>query len=199
MLDQPVNGPIKAAPLPELETIVLEQQVIARRVRALGKQISRDYEGRGELVVVGILTGAFVFTCDLIRRLTTPVLADFMSISRYARQPATGEVQILKDLQSDISGKHVLLVEDIVDTGLTLHYLARSLSNRRPASVAICTLLDRVELRLADIPIRYTGFHVSSEFLVGYGLDFQENYRNLPYIASMKRPGAETPSSGAQP
>jgi len=198
VLDETVASPFKAPPLPELETVVLERQTIARRVRALGKLISRDYRGLGDLTVIGILTGAFVFTCDLIRALSLPVVADFMSISRYARRPATGEVMILKDLQSDITGRHVLLVEDIVDTGLTIHYLARNLSNRHPASLAICTLLDRVELRLADIPIRYTGFHVSSEFLVGYGLDFQEKYRNLPYIASMKRPGIETLTNGVK-
>jgi hypoxanthine phosphoribosyltransferase len=184
--------------LPELQAVVLDSRAIARRVRALGRLISRDYAGR-ELTVVGILTGAFIFTCDLIRCLTIPVMADFMSISRYARRPATGEVKILKDLQWDITAKDVLLVEDIVDTGLTLHYLVRNLSNRRPASLAICTLLDRTDLRLADIPIHYTGFRVSFEFLVGYGLDFQEKYRNLPYIASMRPSVGAAPAEGVRP
>jgi hypoxanthine phosphoribosyltransferase len=181
--------------LPELGSVVLDGRTIARRVRELGRQITRDYQG-GSLMVVGILTGAFVFTCDLIRALRLPVMTDFMSISRFSMRPASGEVKILKDLQSDVSGRDLLLVEDIVDTGMTLHYLVRNLSNRRPSSLVICTLLDRADLRLADIPIRYTGFEVSSEFLVGYGLDFQGRYRNLPYIASMKRQEGGEPGFG---
>jgi hypoxanthine phosphoribosyltransferase len=171
---------------PELGAVVLDERQIARRVRDLGRQISQDYEGR-DLLIVGILTGAFLFTCDLIRHVELRLMVDFMSISRYSRRPATGEVKILKDLQSDVSGRDVLLVEDIVDTGLTLHYLMRNLANRRPASLQICSLLDRPDLRLADIPIRYKGFVISSDFLVGYGLDFQGKYRNLPYLAAMKR------------
>ena len=172
---------------PELDAVILDEKTIQRRVRQLGSQVSRDYRGQ-ELTVVCILTGAFVFTCDLMRSLRLPVLSEFISISRYSRRPTTGAVKILKDLQSDISGRHVLLVEDIVDTGLTLHYLVRNLSVRNPASLNICALLDRPELRLADIPIRYTGFNVTSQFLIGYGLDFQGKYRNLPFIATMKRP-----------
>ncbi|HXK61593.1 MAG TPA: hypoxanthine phosphoribosyltransferase [Acidobacteriota bacterium] len=171
---------------PEIDTIVLDAKTIRRRVQQLGREISRHYRGK-ELTAVCILTGAFIFMCDLIRYLRVPVVTEFISISRYSRRPKTGEVKILKDLQSDISGRHVLLVEDIVDTGLTLNYLVRNLSVRQPASLAICALLDRPDLRLADIPIRYTGFNVSSEFLIGYGLDFQGKYRNLPFIATMKR------------
>jgi hypoxanthine phosphoribosyltransferase len=173
---------------PELGALVLEEKQIARRVRELGRQITRDYEGC-DLLIVGILTGAFLFTCDLIRQVDLRLMVDFMSISRYSRRPATGEVKILKDLQSDLSGRDVLIVEDIVDTGLTLHYLTRCLLNRRPSSLNICSLLDRPDLRLADIPIRYKGFVISSDFLVGYGLDFQGRYRNLPYLATMKRRG----------
>ncbi len=172
---------------PELDAVILDEKTIQRRVRQLGSQVSRDYRGQ-ELTVVCILTGAFVFTCDLMRSLGLPVLSEFISISRYSRRPTTGAVKILKDLQLDISGRHVLLVEDIVDTGLTLNYLVRNLSVRNPASLNICALLDRPELRLADIPIRYTGFNVTSQFLIGYGLDFQGKYRNLPFIATMKRP-----------
>ncbi len=172
---------------PELDTVILDEKTIRRRVRQLGSRVGRDYRGQ-ELTVVCILTGAFVFTCDLMRAMRLPVLSEFISISRYSRRPMTGAVKILKDLQSDISGRHVLLVEDIVDTGLTLHYLVRNLSVRNPASLNICALLDRPELRLADIPIRYTGFNVTSQFLIGYGLDFQGKYRNLPFIATMKRP-----------
>lgn len=173
---------------PRLDTVVLDERTIRRRVRQLGLEIDRDYFGQ-ELTVVCILTGAFIFTCDLMRAVRLPMVSEFISISRYSRRPMTGEVKILKDLQSDIAGRHVLLVEDIVDTGLTLHYLVRNLSARNPASLAICALLDRPELRLADIPIRYTGFHVTSQFLIGYGLDFQGKYRNLPFIATMKTPG----------
>jgi len=187
-LIEPVPEKAVSRPLPPgLDTIILGQKTIQRRVRQLGSEISRDYRGE-ELTVVCILTGAFVFTCDLMRTLRLPVLSEFISISRYSRRPTTGAVKILKDLQADISGRHVLLVEDIVDTGLTLHYLVRNLSVRNPASLNICALLDRPELRLADIPIRYTGFNVTSQFLIGYGLDFQGKYRNLPFIATMKRP-----------
>ncbi len=171
--------------LPPIRNVVLPAAVIAERVRELAGEISRDFRGR-EIYVVGILTGAFVFTCDLIRRLRVPAYLDFISISRYDKRPGTGEVKILKDLQEEILGKELLIVEDIIDTGLTLNYLIRNLSNRRPASLAICTLLDRPDLRLAQIPIRYVGFNVSSEFLVGYGLDFRGYYRHLPYIATMK-------------
>jgi len=187
-LIEPVPEATVSRPIPApVDTIILDQKTIQRRVRQLGSEISRDYRG-DQLTVVCILTGAFIFTCDLMRALRLPILSEFISISRYSRRPTTGAVKILKDLQSDISGRHVLLVEDIVDTGLTLHYLVRNLSVRNPASLNICALLDRPDLRLADIPIRYTGFNVTSQFLIGYGLDFQGKYRNLPFIATMKRP-----------
>lgn len=183
----PVKNASRAAPGSAVDAVILDQKEIQRRVRQLGSQISRDYRGE-ELTLVCILTGAFIFTCDLMRALRLPVVCEFISISRYSRRPTTGAVKILKDLQSDISGRHVLLVEDIVDTGLTLNYLVRNLSIRNPASLNICALLDRPDLRLAEIPIRYTGFNVTSQFLIGYGLDFQGKYRNLPFIATMKRP-----------
>jgi hypoxanthine phosphoribosyltransferase len=183
----PENKAVSRPLPPEVDTVILDEKTIQRRVRQLAAYISRDYMGE-ELTLVCILTGAFIFTCDLMRSLRLPVLSDFISISRYSRRPTTGAVKILKDLQVDIAGRHVLLVEDIVDTGLTLNYLVRNLSVRSPASLNICVLLDRPELRLADIPIRYTGFHVTSQFLIGYGLDFQGKYRNLPFIATMKEP-----------
>ncbi len=187
VIDHPVPEKSVSPPLPAgVDSVILEEKVIRRRVRQLGSLISRDYRGQ-ELTVVCILTGAFIFTCDLMRSLRLSVVSEFISISRYSRRPTTGAVKILKDLQSDIAGRHVLLVEDIVDTGLTLHYLVRNLSIRSPASLNICALLDRPELRLAEIPIRYTGFNVSSQFLIGYGLDFQGKYRNLPFIATLKR------------
>lgn len=167
-----------------VKQIIFDEATILKRVEELGRKISRDYCGR-ELVVVSILKGAFMFTCDLVRKLSLPLSADFIAINRYRRRPRTGAVKIIQDLQEDISCKHVLLIEDIVDTGLTLNYLVRVLLQRDPASLAICTLLDRPELRLVDIPIKYVGFHVSHEFLVGYGLDYREYYRDLPFVATM--------------
>lgn len=182
---------------PPIRDVVLPAAAISQRVRELASDISRDFRGR-DVYVVGILTGAFIFACDLIRRLRVPAHLDFISISRYEKRPGTGEVKILKDLQDEILGKEVLIVEDIVDTGLTLNYLIRNLSNRRPASLAICTLLDRPDLRIAQIPIRYVGFNVSSEFLVGYGLDFRGFYRHLPYIATMKDRDSLPPGKGGK-
>ena len=173
-----------------VKEILFDADTIQRRVCQLADQIEQDYRGRN-LLLVGILKGAFLFTCDLLRALSLPVEIDFMAISRYSPRPPTGEVKIIKDLQEDVSGKHLLLVEDIVDTGLTLHYLNDVLSSRRPASLNICTLLDRPELRLVEIPMQYVGFLVSHEFLIGYGLDYRDHYRNLPYIATMHlEPGA---------
>ncbi len=164
--------------------VVYDERTIRARVAQLGLDISADYAGR-ELLVIGILKGALVFTCDLVRELQIPVHLDFIATSRYSAQRRTGKVRIVKDLQEDIAGRHVLLVEDIVDTGLTANYLYRFLSGRKPASLGLCTLLDRPDLRLAEIPINYVGFQVSREFLIGYGLDYRDRYRDLPFIASM--------------
>ncbi len=174
------RGEIPAA----VQDILLDEATILKRVGELARQISADYEGR-ELVVVGVLTGAFMFASDLVRRLSLPVSIDFIAISRYDPRPETGEVRIIKDLSDDIQGKEVLLIEDIVDTGLSLNYLLGILRARRPASIAICSLLDRSDLRLADIPLNYVGFNVTHEFLIGYGLDYREHYRNLPFLATM--------------
>ncbi len=181
-----VKWPIESARLPlEIHRIVFDEATISSRVRELADEISRDYWNK-DLLVVGILKGAAIFTCDLVRCLSIPVAVDFVSISSYAQQPDDGGVRILKDLEESIRGQHLLLLEDLVDTGLTLHYLVRTLESRDPASVAICTLLDRPNLRLVDIPIKYSGFHISQEFLIGYGLDYREQFRELPYIAAMK-------------
>lgn len=176
----------KSVPL-VVKEIVFDEQTIARRVEELSLEITRDYRHK-DFMVVGILKGAFLFACDLIRRIPLDLALDFIAISRYSQQPQGGEVRIIKDLQEDISRKHILLIEDIVDTGLTLNYLVRILLSRDPASLAICTLLDRPELRLVDIPIKYVGFNVSHEFLIGYGLDYRDRYRNLPFIATMNLP-----------
>ena len=164
--------------------VVLDERTIRTRVAQLGLTISDDYANR-ELLVVGILKGALVFTCDLVRELQIPLHLDFMAISRYPAHHKTGKVRVLKDLQEDIAGKHVLLVEDIVDTGLSANYLCSLLSERNPASLALCTLLDRPDLRLAELSLSYVGFQVSREFLIGYGLDYRDRYRDLPFIASM--------------
>jgi hypoxanthine phosphoribosyltransferase len=171
-----------------VKAVVLDESAISRKISELAGQIAEDYRGR-DLLLVGILRGAFIFLCDLVRELPATVSFDFMGISRYSPKPATGEVKITKDLQEDLAGKHVLLVEDIVDTGLTLRYLVRTVQSRDPASLAICTLLDRPDLRLAEIPLRYVGFNVSHEFLIGYGLDYRDQYRNLPYVATMDMEG----------
>ena len=164
--------------------VVYDETTILNRVGELGRQIESDYRGR-DLMVVGILKGAFVFTCDLIRSISSPVGLDFISVSRYHLGRDQGRVRLLKDLQEEIAGIHLLLVEDIIDTGLTAHFLLTLLSRREPASITFCTLLDRRDLRLVEIPIGYVGFRASEQFLIGYGLDYQDRYRNLPYIASM--------------
>ncbi len=164
--------------------VVYDETTILNRVGELGRQIESDYRGR-DLMVVGILKGAFVFTCDLIRSISSPVGLDFISVSRYHPGRDQGRVRLLKDLQEEIAGIHLLLVEDIIDTGLTAHFLLTLLSRREPASITFCTLLDRRDLRLVEIPIGYVGFRASEQFLIGYGLDYQDRYRNLPYIASM--------------
>ncbi len=168
-----------------VKEVVYDQRAIAKRVQELAKEIGQDYRGR-DLLVVGILKGAFIFACDLIRQVPLNLRLDFISTSSYFPQSPAGEVKIIKDLQGDISGKHLLLIEDIVDTGLTLNYLVRVLRSRDPASLFICTLLDRPDLRLVDLPIRYVGFNVNHECLIGYGLDYRDQYRHLPFIASMR-------------
>jgi hypoxanthine phosphoribosyltransferase len=166
-----------------INRVVFDQETISRRVGELADTISQDYSGKNT-VVVGILQGAYAFTCDLINELDFPVSPEFIRISRY-QKPFTGEVEIVEDVQQDITGQHVLLVEDIVDTGLTLNFLVQILLDRNPASLAVCALLDRSELRLVDIPIKYVGFQVNDEFLIGYGLDFRGSYRDLPFVATM--------------
>jgi hypoxanthine phosphoribosyltransferase len=174
-------------------TVVIGEEALHRRVLELGAEISRDYAGRTP-VLVAVLKGSFVFLADLARAITVPVSVDFMAITRYAAGKRGGVVRIEKDLDLAITGREVLIVEDIVDTGLTLGYLVRSLQAREPAGLAICTLLDRRVRRLANLPIRYTGFEVPDRFLVGYGLDRQEQYRNLPYLAALP----EDPTVAAQ-
>jgi hypoxanthine phosphoribosyltransferase len=152
-------------------------------VSALGQQISQDYAGT-EPVLVGVLKGVVPFMSDLMRHISLPLSVELMSVSYYHGD--TQGVRITKDLDADIKGRHVLMVEDIVDTGMTLHYLLNYLQTRHPASLKVCTLLDKKVRRLVHVPIDYVGFEVSDEFLVGYGLDHRERYRNLPFIGVLR-------------
>lgn len=172
----------------EIEDTLFSRQEIEARVDELAGRISADYEGR-DLLMVGILKGAFIFLSDLARRLTIPVQFDFIACSSYGSAKKTsGIVRLIKDLDCDIAGRDLLIVEDIIDTGLTLSYLIKNLEARRPASIEICTLLDKQLLEgKVDLPIKYKGFSIPDEFVVGYGLDYAERYRNLPYIAKLKR------------
>lgn len=162
--------------------IAFTQEQIAARVQELGAEIAQDY-AELEPVLVGILKGTFIFMADLVRATPIPLLVDFMAISRYGPTAKTkGVVRIVKDLDVSITGRHVLFVEDIIDTGMTLHYILRTLSARRPTSLKVCTLFDVPRRRLVELPIVYRGFTLEGGFAVGYGLDFREHYRNLPYL-----------------
>ena len=162
--------------------VMISEEEIAKKVEELAKQIEKDYEGE-QLLVVGILKGASVFVSDLIRKINLDVNIDFMSVSSYGNSTeSSGSVKILKDLDVDIKGKNVLIVEDIIDSGLTLSNLTRELRARDPKSLTICTLLDKPQRRKVDIPVDYVGFVIEDKFIVGYGIDYAEKYRNLPYI-----------------
>ena len=162
--------------------VLIEEDDLQRRIAELGAEISSDYEGR-DLLLVGVLKGAVFFLADLMRRLTVPCEIDFMAISSYgASTDSSGVVRILKDLDINIEGRHVLVVEDIIDSGLTLSYLVRNLEAREPSSREVCALLTKPERREIDVPVRYTGFEIPNRFGIGYGLDFAERYRNLPYV-----------------
>jgi len=170
----------------DIKGILYSKEMIAEKVKELGAQISKDYEGR-ELLVVGVLKGANMFMSDLIREITIPVEIDFIAASSYGHSTqSSGVVKIIKDLDYSIEGKNVLIVEDIIDTGLTLQYLTMNFKSRGTASLSICTLLDKPERRKADIDVAYRGFDIPDEFIVGYGIDYAEKYRNLPYIATLK-------------
>lgn len=167
---------------PELGKVLIPQNRLQERVSALGKEISQAYVAK-DLAVVAILKGSFIFTADLLRAMNMECSIDFMGISSYAGQPSSGVVRITKDLDESIAGRDVLLIEDIVDTGLTANYLLKTLRQRKPASVEICALLDKSARRIIDLPIAYRGFEIPDVFVVGYGMDYQQAYRSLPYIA----------------
>jgi hypoxanthine phosphoribosyltransferase len=170
---------------PSIGRTLVEQGDLAARVRELGAEISADYAG-GELFLVGVLKGAVFFVADLMRELEVHCAIDFMAVASYGSSTdSSGVVRILKDLDASIEGRDVLIVEDIVDSGLTLSYLLRMLRARNPASLEVCTLLRKPERRKVDLPIRYVGFDIPNEFAIGYGLDLDERYRNLPYVAAL--------------
>jgi hypoxanthine phosphoribosyltransferase len=170
---------------PAIGEVLVQKDELDNRVKALGQEISRDYEGQ-DLVLVGVLKGAVFFLSDLMRHIEIPCEVDFMAVASYgSATDSSGVVRILKDLDISIQDRHVLIVEDIVDSGLTLQYLVRNLGARGPASLEVCALLTKPERRKVDVPIRYVGFEIPDRFAIGYGLDLDERYRNLPYVASL--------------
>jgi hypoxanthine phosphoribosyltransferase len=168
--------------------ILVQRDELAHRVRELGDQISADYRGR-DLFLVGVLKGAVFFLSDLMRHLEVPCEVDFMAVASYGSSTdSSGVVRILKDLDATIEGREVLIVEDIVDSGLTLSYLLRTLQARNPGSLEVCALLTKPERRKVDLPIKYVGFEIPNRFAIGYGLDHGERFRNLPYVAVLEEP-----------
>jgi hypoxanthine phosphoribosyltransferase len=171
---------------PDIQEVILSEEQVQERIREIGAQISRDYEGRSVLLVA-VLRGAALFIADLSRAITVPVELDFMAVSSYGSSTkSSGVVRILKDLDEQIEGRDVIVVEDILDTGLTLKYLLKNLASRKPASLEVVTLLSKEGKQRVPISCRYIGFAIADEFVVGYGLDFAERYRNLPYIGILK-------------
>ena len=177
-------GPLGNAEVRGIDRVLLTTQQVQQRVASLGRQISQDYAGR-QPILVGVQRGMVCFMADLMRVIPLPIGVDFMSISHYGGDEQPG-VRITKDLDMDLADEDVILVEDIVDTGMALNYLMSHLRSKGPESVEVCSLLDKRARRLADVPIRYVGFEVPDEFLVGYGLDYAEKYRNLPFIGVLK-------------
>lgn len=170
----------------DVKDVLYSKSVLSEKVSELAKQISNDYEGK-DLLMIGVLKGANVFMCDLMREISFPIEIDFIAASSYGHSTeSSGVVKIIKDLDYSIEGRDVLIVEDIIDTGLTLQYLVKNFLSRKPNSVEICTLLDKPERRIAHLDVKYTGFSIPDEFIVGYGIDYAEKYRNLPYIATLK-------------
>lgn len=166
--------------------ILLSEQEVDKRIQEIGEQISRDYAGK-EVHLVCVLKGGSFFMCELAKRITVPVTLDFMSVSSYGSSTkSSGVVKIVKDLDEPLKDKNVIVVEDIVDSGRTLSYLLEMLRDRHPASLRLCTLLDKPERRVVDVNVDYTGFNIPDEFVVGYGLDYDQRYRNLPYIGIVK-------------
>jgi hypoxanthine phosphoribosyltransferase len=180
-----VATPARLQSEPELGEVLVSAEELQRRVAELGEEISRDYAGRS-LLLVGVLKGAVFFLSDLMRFIDVPVEVDFMAVASYgSATDSSGVVRILKDLDGAIEGRDVLIVEDIVDSGLTLQYLMRNLGSRNPSSLEVCALLTKPERRKVDLPTRYVGFEIPNRFVVGYGLDYAERHRNLPFVAAL--------------
>jgi hypoxanthine phosphoribosyltransferase len=172
----------------DIAQVLIDEKKLQERIRELGKIVKEEYKDEDDLLLICVLKGAFMFLADITRALDRPHELDFMGVSSYgASTESSGAVRIVLDLKQDIGGRNVLIVEDIIDSGRTLDYLRRILLARSPASLRILTLLDKPERREVDVPVDYTGFHIPNEFVVGYGLDFAEIYRNLPYIAVLKQ------------
>ena len=166
--------------------VLISEEELHSRIAQLGEEITRDYAGK-EPLLVSVLRGSFVFMADLVRHITLPCTVDFMAVSSYGSgTTSSGQVKIIKDLSEQIEGKDVIVVEDILDSGNTLSYLLKILENRHPASIRLCTLLDKPERRVKPVEVHYTGFSIPDAFVVGYGLDYAERYRNLPYIGVLK-------------
>ena len=165
--------------------ILVQADELQHRIKEMAAEVSRDYKGR-DLLLIGVLKGAVFFLADLMRELDIPCEVDFMAVSSYGSSTdSSGVVRILKDLDAPLEGRNVLIVEDIVDSGLTLQYLLRTLEARGPASLEVCALLTKPSRRTVDLPVRYTGFEIPDKFAIGYGLDYAERYRNLPYVAAL--------------
>jgi hypoxanthine phosphoribosyltransferase len=181
-----VGTPASASVEPGLGEVLVTSEALQQRVAELGEQISRDYEGR-PLLLVGVLKGAVFFLSDLMRFIDIPVEVDFMAVASYgSATDSSGVVRILKDLDAAIEDRDVLIVEDIVDSGLTLQYLLRNLGSRNPRTLEVCALLTKPERRKVDLPTRYIGFEIPDKFVVGYGLDYAEKHRNLPFVAVLE-------------
>jgi len=180
---------------PEVGEILLTEEMLQDKIAELAKRITEDYRDR-DLLLVGVLKGAFILMSDLARQIALPLEFDFMAVSSYGSATRTsGVVRILKDLDFEISGRHVLLVEDIIDSGLTLLYLLKYLQTRKPASLEVCALMRKAGIQKVAIDVRYEGFEIPPDFVVGYGLDFEQKYRNLPYVAVLMEAG---PGEGAE-
>ena len=198
-MSEPVTEAIGAGPVDVaagVAEILIDEETLQARIAELGAEVTADYRGR-DLLLVGVLKGAIFFMADLMRRIELPCEVDFMAISSYgAGVDSSGVVRILKDLDVSVEGRNVLIVEDIVDSGLTLSYLLRTLEARHPASLDVCALLTKPERRENEVECRYVGFEIPNRFVIGYGLDFAERYRNLPYIAVLREELIEQAEAG---
>ncbi len=181
------SGHVQGEMADDIAEILIPEAEVQAKVRELGRAISRDYAGK-DLVLISVLRGGFVFLADLCRVITLPVTIDVMAVSSYGPDARPlGVVKILKDLDESVTDREILVVEDVIDTGLTLSYLLRNLEPRAPASLKVCVLLDKPARRIVDLPIAYRGFEVPDKFVVGYGLDYRQRYRNLPYVGILTK------------